>query len=110
MSATATNIRKTTFYPESGSYKQDELNALQKKVVNFVRDYYPDKMGVIGMRTYFKRSPHNPRMEVLSKIIFRVSRIRERWVPHTIKVPNFIVEATFNLDNSITLSMEQESR
>lgn len=104
--ATTLNSRQTTYYPESGSYKQDEMNDLQSKVIRFIGDYYPDKMAVVGMRTYFKRSPQESRMEIISMIVFRVQRVRERWVNYSAGVPSIVVKATFNRDHSVTLKME----
>ena len=88
----------------SGSYKQEELNMLAMEVIRFIRDYYPDKMAIVSQRSYFKRSIHEPRLETLSKIIYRVTRVRERWVTCSIKHPVIIVEAIIDpYDGTVTL-------
>jgi len=86
------------------SYKQEELNDLAMDVIRYVQDYYPDKIAIVGMRTYFRRSHLDPRMEMISKIIYRIQRVRERYVttdgfPHqTIKV-----EAAWSRDGAVNI-------
>ena len=88
-------------WAESRSYKQQELNDLAMSVIKYVRDYYPDKIAIVGMRTYFKKSRHNATMDVISKIVYRVQRVRERY--NNLPVPSVVVEAIFQRDGSVTL-------
>ena len=89
-------------WQEGRSYKQEEMNDLAMKVIRYVRDLYPDKIAIVGMRTYFKRSHRDPQMEVLSKVIYRIQRVRERYATSG-KHSTIKVGATWTRDGAVNI-------